>query len=347
MIRNRPRTHFSLPHYQGLPPLPYQLDMSAIPEAIRLSLLPLRYIEPLGLDVIDCTGEFIEKVAEEAELSFYKEANTKFQIILVVINSIFSGREGEVSKLLPYSISLIPASKRGNVELVTARSIENLQGASFFDDGAAYIGLDPFSGEWSLFSQLGLIADLGSKSAITDELGLVYDYFFLRTDCATENIAQAIAIDMPEARLTRYLRHRAKLLYTPFDRLTARQIWGVENALELFVYQEFQRQDLPHSIPQALIFNDGSYQPSLYHVWEVYERNTELGLISECDFFFPEAMVAVFCDGATHNRARIKERDVGIDRALLKLGIRSIRLKSRDILQDVEQCVSIVKRAIC
>jgi hypothetical protein len=121
------------------------------------------------------------------------------------------------------------------------------------DRGAAYLGLDPFSGDWSFFSEIGLIAEMGAQSAMTDEMGLVYDYFFLRMDVHHENIVQP-ALDMPDKRLKRYLRHRAKLLYTPFNKVDARQIWGVENALELFVLQEIVSRGTLPRVPQAMIF---------------------------------------------------------------------------------------------
>lgn len=346
MIRNRPKTHFSLPYYEGLPPAPYQLDMSAIPELIKLSLLPLRRIEPLGLDALHLIDGFVEDLAGHTELQYYEGLKAEFQIEFIVINSIYSKKTELISTLLPYSMSLIPASKRGRVESVTAQSVSRLQEAKLFEDGAAYMGLDPFSGEWSFFSQAGLIADLGAQTAMTDELGLVYDYFFLRKGCDFESITQAVSIDMPERRLTRYLRHRAKLLYTPFEKVEARQIWGVENALELFVYQEFIRQGLPRSIPQAMLFSDGSYQPALYHVWEAFESGADADFITECDFYFPEVRIAVFCDGATHSRTRIRERDLRIDNSLLNLGIKPIRITSRKILRDIERAVSAVVEAM-
>lgn len=346
MIKNRPKIHYDLPYYQGLPPPPYQLDMRAIPELIKLALLPLRAIEPLSPDVLEFTGEFVERTSSVEELEFYEREGSDFQIIMVVINSIYSGQIESVSGLLPYSVSLIPASKRGKVEKITAQSVSRLQEVKMIEDGAAYMGLDPFSGEWKFLSDVGLIADMGAKSAMTDELGLVYEHFYLRLDCDLGNVLQAITIDMPEGRLKRYMRHRARLLYTPFTTLKSRQIWGVENALELFVYQEFNRQSLPAPVPQALLFDDGSCQPALYHAWESYVDGSDANLISECDFFFPEKKVAVFCDGGNHSRAHIRERDARIDKSLLDLGIKSIRIKSRDILRNIGESILEVRRAL-
>lgn len=175
---------------------------------------------------------------------------------------------------------------------------------------------------------------MGAKTAFTDELGLVHDYFFLRTDVERDEIIQP-AIEMPQQRLRNYLRHRSKLLYTPFSEFKSRIVWGVENALELFVVQELVRKHLPSPVCQTLMFDDGSWYPSLYHSWQAFSEDTESGFLSEVDFFFPEQRFALFCDGATHHRRRIKDRDAEIDRKLAGLGIRSVRLDSKDILQDV------------
>lgn len=319
--------------------------MDAIPELIKLSLFPLRHVEPMTMEALEFTGEYLEDNPTDEELAHYTSIGAEFQLAFVVINSIFVGLEDGVSHLRPFSLSLIPASKRGNVEVSNAKFVGFMRGTTMFEEGAGYLGLEPFSGEWSLFSQLGLIAEMGAGHAMTDELGLVYDYFFLRVGLDPTTIVQP-AVGIPESRLKQYLRHRSKLLYTPFEGVSARQIWGVENALELFVYQEFQRQGMPFPVPQALLFEDGTWQPALYHAWEAFGDARDSGLISEADFLFPDQRIAVFCDGATHNRARIKERDRRIDAALSDLGIRSIRLSSKRILGNIEEAVGAVRQVL-
>ncbi len=317
--------------------------MDSIPELIKLSLVILRDVEPLVTDALPYTDEYVDDTPTSKELKYYESIGSKFQIIFLVINSIYYDSVDGISNLLPFSMSLIPASKRGEVETSNARFVASMAGNKFFDDGAAYMGLDPFAGEWSFFSQAGLIADLGAKRAMTDELGLVYDHFFLRLGVDSQDILQAVTVDLPKRRLKQYLKHRSKLLYTPFTKLRARQIWGVQNALELFVYSEIHRQGLPIPIPQALLYSDGSWHPGLYNAWQYFGEKDDPDFISETDFFFPDQRIAVFCDGATHNRLRIKERDSRIDAALSETGITSIRISSKKILADVEGAVNEIK----
>jgi hypothetical protein len=345
MIRNRPESHRALVHYSGLPPAPYQIDAGFIPELIKLSLFPLRHLEPMTTDALSFVDFMVDDDPTDAELSYYDARGERFQLVFVVINSLFLDNNQGVARLLPYSLSLIPASKRGNVEISATPVVAAMRGSTMLDRGAAYLGLDPFSGDWSFFSEIGLIAEMSAQSAMTDEMGLVYDYFFLRMDVHHENIVQP-ALDMPDKRLKRYLRHRAKLLYTPFNKVDARQIWGLENALELFVLQEIVSRGALPPVPQAMIFTDGSWQPALYHAWEAFGDDATADLISEVDFFFLDKKLALFCDGATHGRLKIRERDRRRDSAPATLGIQSIRIKSHDILKDIAVAVRPVMNAI-
>lgn len=309
-----------------------------IPTPIRETLFTLRRIEPVTSTTAELHDTYIGDQPSPAEADFYKANRSEFQLVFVVINSIFAGLDEEGASLLPYAVSLIPASKRGEVDLCDADYALSMCDAKLIKKGSAYLGLDPFKGDWSFYSEIGLISEMGAKSAFTDELGLVHDYFFLRTDVERHAIIQP-AIEMPPRRLRNYLRHRGKLLYTPFSQLKSRMVWGVENALELFIVQELRRKQLPSPICQALMFDDGSWYPSLYHSWQAFSDDTESGFLSEVDFFFPEQRIALFCDGATHHRRRIRDRDAEIDRKLAGLGIKSVRLDSKDILQDVSGAV--------
>ena len=340
MIKNRPAAHFSEPHYQGLPTPPYRVEVGMIPTPIRETLRTLRRIEPVTSSTAKLHGTYIGDQPSSAEADFYNARRSEFQLIFVVINSIFIEQHEDAASLLPYAVSLIPASKRGKVDTCDAQYALSMCNANLLEKGSAYLGLDPFNGDWSFYSEIGLISEMGAKSAFTDELGLVHDYFFLRTDANPDEIMQP-AIDMPQPRLRNYLRHRGKVLYTPFSQFRSRMIWGVENALELFVLQELRRKRLPTPICQALIFDDGSWHASLYHSWQAFSPDDESGFVSEVDFFFPDQRIALFCDGATHHRQRIRERDAEIDCKLAGLGISSVRLDSKDILQDVVSAVAI------
>ena len=330
-------------HYSGLPDPPYQIKLEVIPDLVKLSLFPIRHVEPLTSTIIHFAGDVVENTPNNLEWNIYEKCGAHFQLIFVVINSFYAGRESATSQLHPYSISLIPASKRGKVEICKLPFVKSMVGSAMFREGAAYMGLDPFVGDWQCFSDVGLLASLGASQGFTDEMGLVYDYFFLNIDVKRDDIVQP-GLDMPPERLRRYLKHRSKLLYTPLVELKARQVWGVENALEMFVMQEFIRRSMPNAVPRALLFNDGSWHPAMYHAWYEYQgENTDL--ISEVDFFFPEERIAIFCDGGTHRRRIVKNRDTRIDAALAGINVLPLRLRSDQILQSVRSAVDQVQEA--
>lgn len=54
--------------------------------------------------------------------------------------------------------------------------------------------------------------------------------------------------------------------------------------------------------------NDGTVFPSFYHLWQDIEFRHSDALVSEVDLYFPDAKVAVFCDGAHHARGKQKAR---------------------------------------
>ena len=340
MIRNRPEVHAAIENYRGLPKPPYRVDIEKIPDLVRSMLFPIRHVEPLTTDALPYTGEFLGDFPEKEEFAYYKKLGAKFQLVFVVINSIYVCDEGEARLMYPYSISLIPASKRHVVEESSADFVEMMVDNEMLRRETAYLHLDPFVGEWGFWSDLGLIADMGQENAFTDELGLVFDYFYLRTEVPLDEVVQP-SIEIEGDRQRRYLKHRSRLLYTPFRFLQSRRVWGVENGLELFVLHELVRRGAPFPTIQARIYADATF-PTLYHAWVDWDDEKDAKFISEVDFLFEEQRVAVFCDGARHRKKKIIERDVRIDQNLKSAGYRVIRLSSRDILRDVEAAANLV-----
>lgn len=338
MIKDRPENHLGLPNYSNLPEPPYRLVMEKIPDLTKLMVLILRHIEPLTTDVLGKIDPIIDDYPREDEKEVYRELNPDFQLVFLVVNSIFGKNEGEYRSLYPYSMSLIPSTKRKEVSESKFASVDAFSGG-VLNEEYAYLGLDPFAGTWSAFSQLPLISAMGESNGFTDQLGIVQDYYFLRKNIDLDAVAQP-SIGIEGARQARYLRHRAKLLYKPFSGVGARKIWGVENGLELFALQEIARQQLPWPTIQAHIYDDASVYPSLYNAWSERETMNDNHFIAEVDFCFEDEKIAVFCDGATHNRKRIKARDYAINRRLEEIGFDVVRISSKDILSDIENAIA-------
>lgn len=338
MIKNRPARHETLDHYIGLPEPPYKVDIDKIPDLIKLMVLTLRHVEPLSTDLLKDIDPVIDDFPHADEKAFYERHNAQFQLVFLVVNSIFGKDEGDFRTLYPYSLSLVPATKRDKVDESGYALVEAFGDGGVLNKEWAYLRLDPFNGDWGMFSTLDVVVPMGKSNGHTDELGLIHDYFFLRKDVDLKSIAQP-TIGLEEARQKRFLRHRAKLLYTPFRGTDARQVWGVENGLEMFVLQEMMHRNFPWPTIQAQIYDDGSIYPSLYHAWSDREIMSDENFIAEVDFCFQEQKVVVFCDGAMHQRSRVKDRDAKINDRLRALGFEVVRIPSRDILRDVRSAI--------
>jgi len=344
MIRRRPPTHQELAHYRGLPDPPFRIDLEKIPAQVRTLLFPLRHVEPLGIDVLQTVGATIGDTPREEEFAFYEEQRSQFQLIFVVVNCIFGYAEEGANVLFPYSVSLIPASKRGEIEASTARFVRAMTSGAMLQEQTAYLGLDPFKGDWSFWSTFQTITELQTGKTYTDELGLVHDYFYLRTDVDLAQIAQPI-IGVEGGRFHQYFRHRAKLLYRPFQRLESRRVWGVENAMELFLLQEMHRRGLPFPTIQCRVYTDAIH-PTLYDAWAVWDDDKDQRFISEVDFLFEDKKLVVFCDGNQHRRIKNVMRDKAINQRLESAGYTVLRLPSQTVLEDVESAADQVAKLL-
>jgi len=178
-----------------------------------------------------------------------------------------------------------------------------------------------------------------------DEIGLVYDHYLLAKKF-DKNDVLAVNFDMPNNRMFRkYLKHRTKLLFTPFNTYKARRIWGVDSPIELFLFQELELNGFSPQL-QTLLFEDGSSHISLSDLWRSENMVSMDGMITEADFYFPNEKVAIFCDGAHHRRRKQRIRDQLIDEKLLLAGIQPVRIEGKEIVHDLAAASEKVYRAL-
>jgi hypothetical protein len=344
MIYNRPAKLLADPAYRTLPKLPYELDWTSIPELIRVATLDLGGIQPVTKQMMAAAGGVIHDKPSEAEIELFRKRGTAFQLISVVLSVVAAGEIDGVLQIRPFAITLIPASKRGEVDQRTIDLVAALDLSRLLEVEPIYSGYDPFSGEWSLYGNLPGYLD-GQGEGFLDEIGLVLDQFFLATEIGDDEIL-TMDLRMPSEQMTaRYVKHRKKLFFTPFQKVEARRVWGAETAIELFVIQALAKEKLfPQS--QILIMNDGATFPSLYHLWQDSEFRQSAELVAEVDLYFPKERVAVFCDGGNHAREKKRAKDSTINAKLEALGIKPVRISGREIKRDLEKAVSRVKEAL-
>jgi hypothetical protein len=345
MIENRPASLLADEAYGILPKLPFALDWSSVPELIRVATLDLGGIQPVTKAMAEAAGGTLHDKPSDGEVELFRKRGTNFQLISLVLSCVPAAEVQGVLQVRPFAMTLIPASKREQVQESTIELVAKLEVGEWLATEPMYAGYDPFSGDWSLSGNLPGYMD-GERKGYLDEMGLVIDQFFLATELAEDDEILTMDIKMPSEQMkARYEKHRRKLFFTPFKQVEARRVWGAETPIELFVIQALAKQKLFPAC-QMLIMNNGATFPSWYHLWNDLEFRHTDGLVTEADLFFPDERVAVFCDGGFHLRPKQKAKDAVIAEKLAALGIRSVRIPGDEIRNDMPKAVARVKEVL-
>jgi hypothetical protein len=347
MIKDRPAHLLNQPDYK-LPTKPFRVNFDVLPELVRKSFGPLGGIQPVTGAMAKAANGILHDIPSEGEIELFRQAETRFQSIFVVMNIAHLKTEDETHTAFPYALTLIPASKRGTIDVKTVDHVAKLDMQKVLNEGEfCYTGFDPFSGSWSMFGPLS--AFLGGKTpydGFLDELGLVVDQYFLATQYNAGDVIEVSPGLSNSTAEEKYKKHRAKLLYVPFENVRTRRVWGAQSPIELFLFQELLRRGQP-PVLQVLAFEDGSIHASLYDLWGKGEFRSAAGVITEPDMYFPEKQLAVFCDsGKHHGRVRAKAKDAAIDEQLKNIGITPVRVPGKLIVTDLKAAADLVSNAL-
>lgn len=320
MISDRPDHLLADPSYTVVPPLPYRIDWSPVPDLVRRSIADLGGIQPVTGAMAKAAKGTLTDTPSEGELALFREQKTEFQMVSIVLSLINMGTKDGVTRATPFAVTLMPAQKRAGVSVCSIDTVEKLDLTGITQKAEpVYKGYDPFTGDWEMYG-VGAPGLIGGKGYL-DEVGLVVDAFYLATRFDPEDVLLP-DVGLPAGKAAqKYARHRQNLLFQPFAQPRARRVWGTESPIELFLVQELTRHGLHPSI-QMLIMEDGGVFASWYHLWQNLEFRHSPGLVTEADLYFPDQRIAVFCDGAHHRRRKQRERDEAINAKLLDLVLR-------------------------
>jgi hypothetical protein len=347
VIRDRPPSLAENPLYVALPDGEVRVDLSSLPEILRLDLDTLSGIQPITATMAAAAGGELRDDPSPGEIALHRERGTAFQLIFVVFN-LFGFVEADGHSVgRPYSISLVPATKRGVVQTVSIDWIENFHLEPSPFDGQAFLDFNPFSGGRGLF---GSTAQFRQGQAFIgkhpDEIGFVSGGFLLAPVLEDDQPL------LPDARLdgeranARYAKFRAKTFFRPFEDERPRRIWGLDSPIELFLAQGLADRGLyPQS--QTLFLGDGDTFASYYHMLDDQALRTRLNAITTADFYFPEHRLAVFCDSALHHsRKKQRDKDLEITRKLESFGYRVERIAGPLIVNNLPAAVDRVIAAL-
>jgi hypothetical protein len=345
MINDRPQALLDDPVYCTLPKPPLRVDWSSVPELIRVAMLDLGGVQPITKAMAEAAGGELNDKLSDGEIALFKQRGTQFQMISIVLSVVVVGESDGALNVKPFAVTLIPGSKRGAVSHADIEFVSKVEVDKWLETEPSYTGYDPFSGDWSLYGNIPGYLD-GKRKGFLDELGIVVDQFFLATELADNDEVLTMDLKMPSQKMRgKYEKHRNRLLFTPFQRVEARRVWGTETPIELFLLQALAKEGL---FPQCqmLIMDDGATFPSWYHLWGDIEFRHSRGLVTEADFFFETERIAVFCDGAHHARRKQREKDAAINQKLETLGIQAVRVLGSEINFDLPKSLARVVEAV-
>lgn len=332
-IENRPKELSELPFYQELPNMPVRIDLDgAIGEFLNYDIFQLDGVQPLEKRHMEVNKGVIGMNASKDSIDIYKKEKVNFQLIYIVVNAYgFREINGElVGK--PYCISLIPASKRGEISSVSPEWIESIDFEKIDRTPKLYKGFNPFLGAFGLH-MLGMHDYSKIES---DMLGFVHNIYAL-ADRFKHSEVLLPRIPMLQGHnqvLNDYKRYRNERYFKPFRKLKPKKIWGCDSPIELFLLHAMDSIGLNPEL-QTIICEDGFTAPSFHKLWENNKSRKRLKVINDADFYFPEKKLAVFCDSVAHHSSpEAKKKDEAIDEKLKRIGIRSLRICGRDIAKS-------------
>lgn len=322
--------------------MPVRIDLEgSIGEFLNYDIFQLNGVQPLEKRHMEVNNGVIAVNPSKESIAIYKKENVNFQLIYVVVNAYgFKEINGElVGK--PYCISLVPASKRGEISSVSPEWLESIDLDKMDRVPKLYKGFNPFRGAFGLH-----ILGMYDYSKIeSDMLGFVYSTYILAERFEHSKVLLP-AIPMLQGHnqvLNDYKKYRNNWYFKPFNKLKPKKVWGCDSPIELFLIHAMDSINLNPEL-QTIICEDGFTVPGFHKLWENHKSRNRIKSITDADFYFPDKKLAVFCDSVAHHSSpEAKRKDKAIDEKLKIIGIRSLRICGRDIAQSPMESARLVE----
>ncbi len=341
LITNRPKQLLDIEYYTELPKLPTEFNYSSLPTFLNMDLLTLIGIMPKTTDLVKNTQFGFYTQPSQKEVEYYRKRNTKFQLISVVANiHTFKKVNEELVSAYPYSISLIAGQKRGVPDLCSIELLDKLNLEEISQRRQVYTDFSPFKPvETGFYADSSFLAGATYKQ-YTDTIGFVLESYFLPTDADLDDIPMAGPQDLDQFIIEKFSKYRIKRYYKPFTDVKPRKIWGCDSPIELFLIQALAKNNL-YPVIQTSIFKNGHVYDNFFEMIKnkIFIKGDEM--ITEADLYFPESKLAVFCDSKQFHRGKKNEnKDDNIDKSLADIGIKTLRLTGKEIINNLDECVT-------
>ncbi|MBU7584077.1 MAG: hypothetical protein KAF91_14390 [Nostoc sp. TH1S01] len=341
MIVNRPLILEEIPYYKHLPRLPFAPNFSALPEVLNVDILTLDGLQPITVNIANLYPSGIPLQPSQEAINYYLRQEVKFQMVFVVANFYDLRCVGNVVEGRPYSISLIPASKRGKPQEMSAAFFKNFSIEKVLEWEPVYLNFNSFTGEWDLFGSFGTFFNSQSELDIyTDSIGFIIGVYFLANKYSKRDILLPDIISADNRTRRKYRDYRINRYYEPFAKLKLRKLWGADSPIELFLIHALANRNIFPKI-QTSIFRDGAIYANFYDMVSDFNIKEEHYLITSADLYFEKEKLAIFCDSKQyHNTDEAKRKDERISEKLADIGINYLRISGTDIVHELPKCVA-------
>lgn len=343
MINNRPSHLTGISYYKSLPPLPILVDRDMFPDLLKFDIFELCGLMPITRQISELSPEGILVQPTKEIVEYYCLNNIRFIMVSIIVNCCIFKEENDMILGYPYSVSIFPSSKRGQLDYVDPRFAVSFNLEDMPTNNCIYLDYNPFCGEWGLFGDYGLFAGKdGINLCFSDMIGFVMGTYFLADNFCKEDILLSNMANAPHTIQKKYRTFRIKRYFNPFASLQPRRIWGVDSPIELFLMQGMVNRGFS-PIPQYLIYKDGSAYPSFHDMFLDDSFRNDQTLITEVDFYFPDSHLAIFCDSTKYHRSqKAKQKDALITRTLNDLGFNTLRIPGAMIVSNLEGALNLI-----
>lgn len=338
MIENRPKELEHIENYRYVKKGQITIDWSKTNQLFLFDMLCMFGLLPIEDRLSEILGHIIPHQPTEECIQYFEKKKAKFQMVNVVVNLFDLKANGGGFAGKPYSISLVPASRKGKLDYISPNFFRNFDITCLENQDKVYLGFNPFEKGYEVYGSLDNLYRLGiAKDYYTDMIGHITDTYFLSTEFEFDQIHLNEVSDGNNYINEKYRKMRIRKYYKEFKDITPRKLWGADSPIELFVIQYLASKNIYPEI-QTMIFEDGSIFPSLYDMISENRRNSEIRMITEVDLYFHEKKIAIFCDSNAHHRSKKdRDKDIKISKTLETFGIKSIRINGSDIVERLKE----------
>ncbi|MBL0054583.1 MAG: hypothetical protein IPP31_00035 [Chitinophagaceae bacterium] len=235
LISNRPKELLDIEYYTKLPIVPTEFNYKTLPAYLNMDLLSFIGIMPKTIDLVNNTQFEFYTQPSEKEIKYYRDRNTRFQVVHVVANiHSFKHTSAERVSAYPYSISLIAGPKRGKPDECSIELLANADIEKITQQRQVYTDFSPFKPvQAGLFAYTGLVVG-NNIEHYTDTIGFVLETFFLPTDIDLDDVPMSGPQNIDPLINEKYRKYRIKRYFKPFEDIKPRKIWGCDSPIELF-----------------------------------------------------------------------------------------------------------------